>query len=134
MRTCEVPGCDAPGQQNGFGRLCSAHACRLSRWGDIRADKPVRRKHGLSYHPLHAVWLKMLDRCRRPSNPDYKNYGGRGISVCERWQSFPNFLADMGERPEGMTLERKDNDGDYCPSNCVWATRKQQRANQRRPV
>lgn len=73
----------------------------------------------------------MLQRCQNPNNPRYKDYGGRGIAVCERWQKFPNFLADMGERPEGLQLERKDNDGNYERCNCVWADRKTQMANRR---
>jgi hypothetical protein len=74
----------------------------------------------------------MLDRCRNPRNPAYPNYGGRGITVCKRWLSFVNFYADMWAtyRP-GLTLDRIDNDGNYEPGNCEWATRAQQIANRR---
>lgn len=75
----------------------------------------------------------MLQRCTNPNDPAYRHYGGRGITVCERWQSFENFLADMGERPEGLTLDRTDNEGNYEPGNCKWATRAQQSANRRSP-
>jgi hypothetical protein len=73
----------------------------------------------------------MRHRCRNPNGKDFKYYGGRGIRVCERWSDFTNFLADMGERPPGQSLDRIDNDGNYEPGNVRWATRKQQRANRR---
>lgn len=73
----------------------------------------------------------MLVRVSCKHRPQYKDYGGRGITVCDRWREFVNFYADMGDPPAGLTLERKDNDGNYCPENCVWATRKQQYRNQR---
>lgn len=73
----------------------------------------------------------MLRRCYDPEHPRYADWGGRGIRVCARWHEYPNFLADMGTRPTGRTLDRKDNEGDYEPGNCRWATPKEQQANRR---
>lgn len=84
---------------------------------------------GKMKHPLYSVWRSMIDRCRNPNNPSFHRYGGRGISMCERWKDFYLFVSDMGERPEGYTLERRNNDGNYEPGNCKWATRKEQQLN-----
>lgn len=104
------------------------------------APKGIRNgkfKHGhnnrLGQSPTYKSWDDMLSRCRRPSHNSYPQYGGRGITVCERWLDFRNFLADMGERPAGMSLDRRDGSKGYDPGNCRWATQKQQVRNSSRP-
>jgi hypothetical protein len=92
-------------------------------------------KHGGRKTRLYRIWLAMRNRCNNTRSPDYLYYGGRGIRVCMRWNSFPNFAADMSPDPGiGWTLERKDNDRGYEPSNCIWATRQQQARNRPRYV
>lgn len=89
-------------------------------------------KHGFRYTKLYGRWLGIRQRCNDPNHVRYERYGGRGITVCERWSSFENFLADMGEPPQGASIERIDNDKGYSPDNCIWATSKQQSRNQSR--
>lgn len=90
------------------------------------------RTHGLSHRPEHNAWITMRRRCEDPKVIGYMNYGGRGISVCERWQVFANFIADMGLRPGvGYSVDRIDNDRGYEPGNCRWATRREQGYNKR---
>jgi hypothetical protein len=84
--------------------------------------------------PTHNSWRAMLDRCRYPSTNGYRNYGGRGITVCERWRIFANFLADMGRRPRGKVLDRIDVNGNYIPENCRWVTASQSSRNRRNVV
>ena len=91
----------------------------------------MNRKHGLSRTKLHDVWCEMRRRCNNPKHKAYSHYGGRGITVDPRWDDFEVFLADMGECPEGHSLERVDVDGNYTPDNCIWADWSAQMRNRR---
>lgn len=122
------------------GNTTTVHA------GDLLAGKTIscgcqrdvmtgdlRRTHSLSDTSLHHVWRAMKQRCNNPKHKSFPDYGGRGISVCERWQkSFEAFLADMGPKPSALhTIDRINNDGNYEPGNVQWATRLVQRHNRR---
>lgn len=100
--------------------------------GCVRAT--IKKTHGATGTPTHNTWLAMKARCANPKASDYPNYGGRGVTVCNRWLNFENFLRDMGARPVGMTLERMNVNGGYEPGNCEWATQKQQSRNRRSTV
>jgi hypothetical protein len=91
--------------------------------GHNRNNKPT---------PTYKTWHTMKIRCSNPKSNRWKYYGGKGVKVCERWNDFKNFLADMGERPVGMTLDRINTNGDYTPDNCKWSTYKEQNNNRRK--
>ena len=110
--------------------------------GCIRSEQARQRrlKHGMATMGAHGwvsrtyrIWMAMRTRCTNPKVPHYHNYGGRGISICSEWNDFAVFLRDMGECPAGMSIDRfPNNDGNYEPGNCRWATRLEQRLNQRK--
>jgi hypothetical protein len=98
----------------------------------IEKTKESLTSHGLAdKHPMYQTWLGMRARCNNKKHVSYRNYGGRGITVCERWNKFENFYADMGDRPEGLSLDRVDNSRGYSPENCKWSTASEQRSNSR---
>jgi hypothetical protein len=119
--TAEVSGADL---RRGSTRSC----------GCLRAETmaSAHRSHGGSSTPEFQAWMSMHKRCENPRMRNFRHYGARGIRVCERWSSFENFLADVGPRPSPEhSLDRIDNDGNYEPTNCRWATRSQQQKNRR---
>ena len=101
--------------------------------GCIHREQLIARNttHGLRAHRVYRVWAAMRDRCNRPADKFYADYGGRGIKVCDSWQTFENFIADMGVPADGMQIDRINNDGDYEPSNCQWVTRTENASNKR---
>jgi hypothetical protein len=126
--------CDCGVERAVFGhslRNGQSTSCGCSR------QKPHFTKHGHCVNGIrtraYRCWRHMMERCYNPNHVSYPYYGARGISVCERWHEFVNFLADMGEPAEGQSIDRVDVNGNYEPSNCRWATASEQRRNQRPP-
>lgn len=116
-----------------FTETASLVAGRVNSCGCLKSelDHTRTRTHGMSSDPLYGIWLMIRQRCLNPNNKSFRDYGGRGIKVCTRWDDFSLFKRDMGPRPVGTEIDRRDNNGDYCPDNCKWVDRQINAQNKR---
>lgn len=131
IKKCNVPKCKNTYYGNG---LCGSHY-RMTRYDKHEKIRKYLNATGpKKYTPAYASYMNMIQRCYNKNNQIYEYYGGRGITVCDLWlASFDNFLKDMGDSKPGLTLDRKNVNGNYTPNNCRWATKIEQNKN-KRPV
>lgn len=123
------------------GNQKSIRSCSLRRGAtqscgckSVQITRRLMTTHGKSRTAIYGVWSGMHSRCGNPNLKSYRDYGARGITVCKRWESFDNFLADMGMPAKGMTIDRADNNKNYEPGNCRWISRKEQSRNKRNSI
>lgn len=137
MSLCSITGCTGEVKAR---RMCMKHYMRVRKHGSphkvLQIHKKRGGKSGMFEHRLYVTFTNILQRCYNKNHPGYRYYGARGVRVCDRWQAedgFVKFLEDMGEKPSDKhSIDRIDNDGDYEPSNCRWATQSEQLLNQRK--
>lgn len=131
-KLCSAKGCTHTHHARGW---CVTHYSNLLRHKNAEIKLRPFEWHGKKYSSEYKAWENMHQRCSDTKARGYKNYGGRGIKVCEQWKRFSKFFSDMGTKPSPeLTLDRIDNDKGYCKDNCRWATRKQQANNRRKSL